>query len=62
VFTLNVTQDGTGNRTIAWPAGVKWAGNEAPTLSTGAADVDTFVFLHITGTVYYGFTAGQDMS
>ena len=62
-FVLQVTQDGTGSRTIAWPASVDWASATAPTLSTGAADVDVFVFYTVDGgTIYYGFTAGQDMS
>ncbi len=34
-----------------------------PTLSTGANDVDVFVFFTVdAGTTYYGFTAGQDLS
>ena len=62
-FVLQVTQDGTGSRTIAWPSSVDWASATAPTLSTGAADVDTFVFYTVDGgTIYYGFTAGQDLS
>ncbi len=62
-FVLKVTQDGTGNRTIAFPAAVDFAGGTAPTLSTGAADVDVFVFFTVNGgTTYYGFTAGLDMS
>jgi len=62
-FVLQVTQDGTGSRTIAWPASVDWASATAPTLSTGAADVDVFVFYTVDGgTIYYGFTAGLDMS
>ena len=62
-FVLKVTQDGTGNRTIAFPAAVDFAGGTAPTLSTGAADVDVFVFFTVNGgTTYYGFTAGQDLS
>lgn len=62
-FVLKVTQDGTGNRTIAFPAAVDFAGGTAPTLSTGANDVDVFVFFTVdAGTTYYGFTAGQDLS
>jgi len=62
-FVLKVTQDGTGGRTIAFPAAVDFAGGTAPTLSTGAADVDVFVFFTVNGgTTYYGFTAGLDMS
>ena len=62
-FVLKVTQDGTGNRTIAFPASVDFAGGTAPTLSSGANDVDIFVFVTSDGgTTYFGFTAGQDMS
>ena len=66
-FVMKVIQDGSGNRTIAWPDGtnsvtVRWPGDTAPTLSSGAADVDVFVFFtHDGGTNYYGFTAGLDM-
>ena len=63
VFSLKVTQDGTGSRTISWPASVDWASGTAPTLSSGANDVDVFVFLTVDGgTTYYGFTSGQDLS
>jgi len=62
-FVLKVTQDGTGSRTIAFPAAVDFAGGTAPTLSTGANDVDVFVFFTVDGgNTYYGFTAGQDLS
>ena len=66
-FIMKVTQDSTGNRTIAWPDNtnsvtVRWAGNTAPTLSTGAGDIDVFAFFTVDGGAnYYGFTAGQDM-
>ena len=60
-FTLKVTQDSSA-RTITWPGSVDWAGGTAPTLSTGSGDVDVFVFMTVDGgTIYYGFTAGQDM-
>ena len=67
VNVMKVIQDGTGSRTIAWPDGtnsvtVRWPGDTAPTLSSGAADVDIFVFFtHDGGTNYYGFSAGLDM-
>ena len=71
-FVMKVIQDGTGSRTIAWPdhgvggdtnnVTVRWPGDTAPTLSSGAGDVDVFVFFtHDGGTNYYGFTAGLDM-
>ena len=71
-FVMKVIQDGSGSRTIAWPDHgtggdtnnviVRWPGDTAPTLSSGAGDVDVFVFFtHDGGTNYYGFTAGLDM-
>ena len=71
-FVMKVIQDGTGSRTIAWPdhgvggdtnnVTVRWPGDTAPTLSSGAGDVDVFVFFtHDGGSNYYGFTAGLDM-
>jgi hypothetical protein len=52
-FVLRITQDGTGNRFINWPANVKWSGNVAPTLTTtaGATDIITLVY---DNTFYYG--------
>ncbi|HJP18292.1 MAG TPA: hypothetical protein QF468_06555 [Nitrospinota bacterium] len=44
-FTLILKQDGTGSRTTTWPASVDWAGGTAPTLSTGATDVDILTFM-----------------
>ncbi len=62
-FTLIVVQDGTGSRTITWPASVDWPAATAPTLSTGANDVDILVFLTVdNGTTWYGFVSGQDMA
>ena len=61
-FTLIVTQDGTGSRTISWPSEVDWGSATAPTLTTTAAGVDVFVFTTVDGgSRWYGFTAGQAM-
>ena len=60
--TLRIIQGSTA-RTITWHSSIKWAGDTAPTLSTGDDDVDIFVFFTVDGgTTYYGITAGQDMS
>ena len=48
-----VVQDTTGNRTITWPATVKWAGGVIPTLSGGANAIDIVAF-YFDGTNYYG--------
>lgn len=62
-MTLKLIQDATGSRTVTWPAAVDWAGGTAPTLSTGANDVD-FVSLitHDAGTTWYGFLGGLDFA
>lgn len=58
-FTLIARQDGTGSRTIAWPASVDWPGGTAPTISTVANRVDVFTFLTVDGgTTWLGFAAG----
>ena len=64
-LTLILTQDGTGSRTGAFTS-VKWAGATAPTLTTTATTgVDILTFITFNGgssPVWYGFTAGADMS
>ncbi len=50
----------TSSRTITWPATVKWAGGTAPTLSSGATDID-IIGLYFDGTNYYA-VASQDFS
>jgi hypothetical protein len=48
-------QDGTGSRTVIWPASVEWPGDVTPTLATAANAVDIFALLTIDGgTVWYG--------
>lgn len=64
-FGLYLTQDGTGNRTVTWPASVKWAGGSSnkPTLSTAAGAVDILVFESIDGgTNWYGSLVGANFS
>lgn len=51
-YDLIVIQDGTGGRTITWPASVKWSGG-APTLSSGSSDIDLLSFVY-DGTDYLG--------
>ena len=62
-FTLKVTQDGTGSRTLTWPSTVRWAGGSAPDLTGTASSVDIFTFFtHDAGSNYYGFLAGSNLS
>ena len=55
-----VKQDATGSRTLAYGSAYKWPGGAAPTLSTGANDVDILTFVS-DGTNMYG-VAQQDFS
>ncbi|HFD88256.1 MAG TPA: hypothetical protein ENJ35_11355 [Gammaproteobacteria bacterium] len=50
---LNVKQDASGNRTITWPATVKWPDSSAPTLATLAGKADLISFYY-DGSFYYG--------
>lgn len=59
-YVLRVIQDGTGSRTLAYGANYKWPGGTAPTLSTGAGDVDILSFIS-DGTNMYG-VASLDFS
>lgn len=59
-ITLFLIQDGTGSRTVTWPAAINWGAAGAPTLSTavGAVDVITLI-TRADGTTVYGFLAGS---
>ena len=57
---LILVQDGVGSRTATWPASVDWPGGTAPTLSTGASDVDIVSCLY-DGTTYF-CTSSLDFS
>lgn len=52
-FTLKVIQDGTGSRTLAFDSSYQWSFGSAPSLSTGAGEVDVFTFT-CDGTNVYG--------
>ncbi|CAB4136480.1 hypothetical protein UFOVP312_1, partial [uncultured Caudovirales phage] len=57
-FTLLLRQDGTGGRTVTWPAAVRWPGGTAPTITATANQTDKYVFTS-DGTRWYGSNAGQ---
>ncbi len=58
-FILLLKQDGTGSRTVTWPAAVKWPGNTAPTITSTASKLDKYVFT-ADGTNWYGSEAGKN--
>jgi hypothetical protein len=54
-FTLLLTNDGTSDRTITWPASVVWPGGTIPNRTTAANKTDIYVFFTVnSGTKWYG--------
>ncbi len=53
VYTIIITQDGTGGRNIAWPTGVFWP-DGAPDFTAGTAGQRMLVSLTYYGTTYLG--------
>jgi len=58
-FMILLKQDGTGSRTVTWPASVKWPGASAPTVTSTASKLDKYVFT-ADGTNWYGSNGGQN--
>ena len=56
-FTLFLSQDSTGSRTVTWPASIRWAGGAAPSLTTTARKTDVLSFI-FNGTYWVGFVGG----
>lgn len=52
LVTITLVQDGTGSRTVTWPASVKWSAATAPTLTLTANKRDVFLFFW-DGTNYW---------
>jgi hypothetical protein len=62
-LTIMFVQDGTGSRTVTWPASVDWEAGVAPTLSTAAAARDWLTFVTVDGgTTWDGFFVGKGMA
>lgn len=60
-FSIELTQDGTGSRTVTWFSTINWAGGSAPTLTTTAGKKDTFVFRCTAADTYDGYVVGQNI-
>jgi hypothetical protein len=61
-FTLRLAQDGTGGRTVTWPASTRWSGGVYPLLSTAKEAVDLVSFVCIDGEHWLGFFDGKSMA
>lgn len=57
---LFLKQDATGSRTVTWPAGIKWPGSAAPTLTTTAAKTDSLRFIYVNA-AWYGMVDGLSL-
>jgi len=60
-FRVEITQDGTGSRTVTWFTTIKWAGGSAPTLTATGSKRDVFGFIVTGADTYDGFIVGQDI-
>lgn len=59
-YFIYFIQDGTGGRTVTgWPAGVKWAGGSAPTITSTANKTD-IIRLIFDGSTYWANVVGQN--
>lgn len=58
-MTLKLTQDATGNRSVTWPASIKWPGNTAPTLTATANKYDVLVLWTSDGGVTWTGSVGS---
>ena len=60
-FLVTLIQDGTGNRTVSWFAGISWQNGVTPVLTTTASKKDVFAFVCIATDTYLGFVVGQNL-
>lgn len=61
-FTLVLSQDGTGGRSVTWPSSVRWAAATPPSLTPTPNKRDVFSFMCADGVTWLGFVAGQAYS
>ncbi|MFO0892434.1 MAG: hypothetical protein U0790_25245 [Isosphaeraceae bacterium] len=57
-FTIVLTQDATGGRTVTWFSGILWANGDIPILTTTPGKRDVFTFKCISSGVYLGWVVG----
>lgn len=60
LLVLVIKQDNTGNRTLNWPAGIKWAGGTVPTVTQTANKADTYGFIKRGTNDYYGYVIAKN--
>lgn len=60
-FSLRITQDNGGSRTVTWFSTIRWAGGAAPTLTTTGNKTDWFGFVCTGTNTFDGFVIGQNL-
>lgn len=60
-FTIEITQDSVGSRTVTWFTTIKWVNGSAPTLTTTANKRDTFGFFVTSAGNYDAYIIGQNI-
>ena len=60
-FTLLLTQDATGSRTVTWWSGIHWPEGSVPSLTTTPNKTDLFTFIKRGSGSYIGLPVGFDI-
>lgn len=60
-LTFVVRQDGTGSRTLAWPAGTKFLGGAAPVITTAAGSVDIITAISVVDDTWLVWREAADV-
>lgn len=61
-FLVRLVQDGTGGRTVTWPASVVWGGGNVPAAPSDSGDVLLSFVSPDGGTTWYGMESGRDFA
>ena len=61
IFTIDITQDSVGSRTVTWFSTIRWAGGSAPILTTTLAKRDSFIFKCTGANTYDGYIIGVNI-
>jgi len=60
LIKVRFLQDATGGRTLTWPAGLKWAGGSAPTLTATASKADWIGFIRTGSGAFDAFVLSKN--
>jgi hypothetical protein len=59
-YVLVLNQDGTGGRTVTWPAAVKWPAGSTPTITSGADKFDLVTLIYLSTESIYLASINQN--